>query len=119
MKTESRFSIVHGCRPLKSSPIFFVLILFALCLGTVSCRPKRADETKPTSPAITSPDPMAFVLAPHAGDQPLDEEIRRFQEQLRSGGNRDLTLEQLGWAFVAKARESFDAGFYKLAEQCA
>ena len=28
-------------------------------------------------------------------------------------------LEQLGWAFVAKARESFDPGFYKLAEQCA
>ena len=28
-------------------------------------------------------------------------------------------LEQLGWAFVTKARESFDPGFYKLAEQCA
>jgi tetratricopeptide (TPR) repeat protein len=28
-------------------------------------------------------------------------------------------LERLGWAFVAKARASFDPGYYKLAEQCA
>jgi Flp pilus assembly protein TadD len=28
-------------------------------------------------------------------------------------------LERLGWLFVAKARQSFDPGFYKLAEQCA
>ena len=28
-------------------------------------------------------------------------------------------VEKLGWSFVEKARESFDPGFYKLAEQCA
>jgi tetratricopeptide (TPR) repeat protein len=28
-------------------------------------------------------------------------------------------LEQLGWAYVQKARISYDPGFYKLAEQCA
>jgi tetratricopeptide (TPR) repeat protein len=27
--------------------------------------------------------------------------------------------ERLGWTFIAKARRSFDPGFYKLAEQCA
>ena len=27
-------------------------------------------------------------------------------------------VEKLGWSFVEKARESFDPGFYKLAEQC-
>src|SRR5205823_5726751 len=46
-------------------------------------------------------------------------EIARLQQQIRSGRNVQLWLEQLGWAFVAKARESFDPGFYKLAEQCA
>jgi tetratricopeptide (TPR) repeat protein len=30
-----------------------------------------------------------------------------------------MHLERLGWAFVTKARVSFDPGFYKLAEQCA
>jgi tetratricopeptide (TPR) repeat protein len=48
-----------------------------------------------------------------------DKEISRLQQQICSGRNIQLGLEQLGWAFVAKARESFDPGFYKLAEQCA
>src|SRR5262249_10496500 len=47
------------------------------------------------------------------------QEISRLQQRIREGRDIELTLEQLGWAFVTKARESFDAGFYKLAEQCA
>ena len=64
-------------------------------------------------------DPLAIALAPHAGESPLDERIRRGQEQVRSAKNTPASLEQLGWLFVAKARASFDAGFYTLAEQCA
>jgi tetratricopeptide (TPR) repeat protein len=64
-------------------------------------------------------DPMILVLAPQTGDGKTDQEISRRQGEIRGGKNPEIALEQLGWAFVAKARESFDAGFYKLAEQCA
>ena len=64
-------------------------------------------------------NPLALVLAPQSGDSPVDKEISRLQQQIRNGRNVELWLEQLGWAFVAKARESFDPGLYKLAEQCA
>ncbi len=65
------------------------------------------------------PGPLALALAPHDGESPEDKEIRRFQDQVRQGRNRSAALEKLGWAFVAKARASFDSGFYKLAEACA
>jgi len=60
-----------------------------------------------------------LLLTPQTGDTSTDKEISRLQQQIRSGRKVQLWLEQLGWAFVAKARESFDPGFYKLAEQCA
>jgi tetratricopeptide (TPR) repeat protein len=65
------------------------------------------------------PDPCELVLAPHAGTGRLDAEITRLQAKLRNETNTVPYLEKLGWLFVAKARESFDLGYYKLAEQCA
>ena len=77
-----------------------------------------AGETK--LPAVSkSIDPLALVLAPHTDTGRLDSEIRRSQEQVRAGTNLNPALERLGWLFVAKARESFDPGYYKLAEACA
>lgn len=64
-------------------------------------------------------DFLALVLVPHEGAARTDIEIRKFQEQVQRGINRQAALERLGWAYVAKAHESFDAGFYKLAEACA
>jgi tetratricopeptide (TPR) repeat protein len=64
-------------------------------------------------------EPLALVLASHTGTGRLDSEIRRFQEQVRAGTSPNPSLERLGWLFVAKARESFDPGYYKLAEACA
>jgi len=64
-------------------------------------------------------NPLAVVLAYSPGPNRTDLEIRQRQEQIRAGKQVEIALERLGWLFVAKARESFDAGFYKLAEQCA
>lgn len=66
-----------------------------------------------------SADPMALVLAPHSGDGKTDRQIIQLQQKLPSARQPVPMLEQLGWLFVTKARESFDPGFYKLAEQCA
>jgi tetratricopeptide (TPR) repeat protein len=95
------------------------LLLIASLLILYS-RPKNKSEATET-PATTAifDDPLALVLTPQSGGSRSDKEISRLQQQIRSGRNTELWLEQLGWAFVAKARESFDSGFYKLAEQCA
>src|SRR5437899_9200939 len=85
-----------------------------LVLAVAGCHRDPAPGTP-----LRSVDPLSLVLVPHPGGSSTDEQIRRYQEQVRSGRVRDAALEQLGWSFVTKARESFDPGFYKLAEQCA
>src|SRR5207248_11351215 len=64
-------------------------------------------------------NPLALVLGPQTGNSRTDREISQLQQRVREVRNVELWLDRLGWAFVAKARESFDPGFYKLAEQCA
>ena len=100
--------------------ISIALILFVACLLLVSSRVKSKIAAKATPPpAAKFNDALALVLTPETGDSRTDREISRLQQEIRDGRNLDLMLEQLGWAFVAKARESFDPGFYKLAELCA
>jgi tetratricopeptide (TPR) repeat protein len=60
---------------------------------------------------------MALVL--HKGDGKIDQAIRQLQQQARSDSEVAGTLKRLGWAFVTKARLSYDPGYYKLAEVCA
>ena len=84
-----------------------------LCVAASACRPdKQAHQT----PALNS---LAIALAPQPGDDRSAKEIARIQKQIRDGRNTAAAIEQLGWLYVAKARTSFDPGFYKLAEQCA
>lgn len=66
--------------------------------------------------------PCEIALAAHSGDAKIDREIARLQQKIRSNAKPLQTtamIERLGWSFVEKARESFDPGFYKMAEQCA
>jgi len=63
-------------------------------------------------------DPCMIALLPHHGTEPLDREIARAQERAREAGDSILRLERLGWLFTAKARRSYDPGYWKLAEQC-
>jgi tetratricopeptide (TPR) repeat protein len=93
-----------------------VLIVSLLILYS---RPKNKSEANQITAAAILDDPLALVLTPQTSDSRIGREISRLQQQIRNGRNLQLGLEQLGWAFVAKARETFDPGFYKLAEQCA
>src|SRR5919205_788116 len=76
---------------------------------------------KTTLHAGKSPPPenaaCRFVLASLNGNEPIDENIAQ-QQALISNGARS-GLERLGWTFVKKARLTFDASYYILAEQCA
>lgn len=48
-----------------------------------------------------------------------DKSIARYQQILVNSPEAFSKLEQLGWAYVAKARETRDSGYYTLAEQTA
>jgi tetratricopeptide (TPR) repeat protein len=85
-----------------------------LAMLLVGCAPQHEPSKQ-----VRAPDSMAILLAPHIGEGKLDSEIRRLQDEVRAGRSPDVSLERLGWAFVSKARETFDSGYYKLAEQCA
>ena len=60
-----------------------------------------------------------LILAPLPIIKPIDQEIARQQALVVSSSSSANALERLGWTFIRKARVSFDAGFYNLAEQCA
>src|SRR5262245_6452469 len=92
----------------------FILIIF-LTIAANACH--RASGGAPATAA-----PCEVALASHSGDAKIDREIARLQQEIRSNARPFQTaamIEKLGWSFVEKARENFDPGFYKLAEQCA
>jgi tetratricopeptide (TPR) repeat protein len=99
-----------------------LLILLAVAgCGRDAARHPTATE-RPTVPSMETSraiTPLSLVLARHEGNSPTDEQIRHLQNLVRADRNRDAALERLGWLFVAKARESFDSGYYKVAEACA
>jgi tetratricopeptide (TPR) repeat protein len=96
------------------------LLLATACLLAFFLSQKSKNEPNKAPSATTAFDnSLGLVLTPQAGESRTDREISQLQQRIREGRNVELWLDQLGWAFVAKARESFDPGFYKLAEQCA
>jgi tetratricopeptide (TPR) repeat protein len=96
------------------------LLLATACLLILFLSQKSKDElNKAPAAAATFDNSLGLVLTPQTGKSHTDKEISQLQQRIRENRNVELWLDRLGWAFVAKARESFDPGFYKLAEQCA
>jgi tetratricopeptide (TPR) repeat protein len=96
------------------------LLLAVGCILVFFLSQKSKNEPNKASAATATFDnPLGLVLTPQTGESRTGKEISQFQQRIREGRNVELWLDRLGWAFVAKARESFDPGFYKLAEQCA
>jgi len=64
-----------------------------------------------------------IILVQPAGDEREDRDIGLWQKRVAAG--RDASsdgpgnYERLGWAYIAKARRTLDAGYYKLAEKTA
>ena len=87
-----------------------------LLLVVVGIRHKpRGSNTEPTT--LTEVVACRLVLASSNGNEPIDNDIARQQALVRNGSTSGL--ERLGWTFVKKARLTFDASYYDLAEQCA
>jgi hypothetical protein len=81
--------------------------------------PSSSIETRRISSSLSTTS-CAIVLIPHQGDEEIDREIRKLQDEARSNPQRTPIMTRLGWAFIiTKARLSYDPGYYKLGEQCA
>ena len=101
---------------MKTQPVALILC----CLLAVSCQQSQKETAGKSTPVkLTTANLLGPVLASQSGHGPLDDQIRRLQNQVRSAPDPEPTVDELGWLFVAKARETFDPGYYKLAEQCA
>jgi tetratricopeptide (TPR) repeat protein len=88
------------------------LIVSGLVAATGCDRAERPE-------ARATVDACAIALAPHHGASRLDRDIAGLQMRIRDNAGPVWRFEQLGWMLVAKARASFDDGYYRLAEQCA
>lgn len=60
-----------------------------------------------------------IALIPHQGALASDVKISNYQKKVDRANNRLPYLENLAWAYIQKARESFDEGFYLLAQHTA
>ncbi|MBV8587027.1 MAG: tetratricopeptide repeat protein [Verrucomicrobia bacterium] len=95
----------------------FGLLIGATLIITISVPTMLAIEE--ISSSGVNVDPWKLIVIPPEDDSPQDREIIRWQTKVQSLADPTEAIENLGWAFVAKARSSFDPGFYKIAEQCA
>jgi hypothetical protein len=89
----------------------FVLLVVAATLVLPGTVPAGDVATPPLAPCV-------IALLPHKGTEPIDGEISRAQDRARETADSIVWLERLGWLFTAKARRSYDPGYWKLAEQC-
>ena len=94
------------------------LIVLGVAAGKQAFQP-AARENSAANDSTAQPASCRLVLASLPVEKPIDREIADQQAAIVNGSLRANAVERLGWTFVKKARLSFDAGFYKLAEQCA
>jgi tetratricopeptide (TPR) repeat protein len=110
--------------------LFISLCLFAVGMMLAGCHQSRqqgsrsADSPKDSIKTVApqrraSPDYLSMILVPQQGTGRTDLEIIKLQKKIAAEKNSGPWIERLGWMFIVKARESFDPGYYTLAEACA
>lgn len=111
-----------------------VTLLSALSFAALAgCSEKPTPKPEPASATAAAPAPAAPVVDPDAnlskneklalakitGKNAVDKTIGEAQSAVRSNKNKDENWVMLGRAWVRKARESADPGFYLNADACA
>jgi tetratricopeptide (TPR) repeat protein len=101
-------------------PTFYrrVLLIGGCAIALCASRATRA-----ASPGTGTSLDERIILVPPEGSEREDRDILLWQKRVTAGretGPGSLGIyERLGWSFVAKARRTLDAGYYKLAEKTA
>lgn len=105
-------------RPNLGVFLLFLLVTFLVGVGVAT----RSKESSVSPSGSTESDSLTMILSPDSAMVPgdtLDAKIAALQRQARQSEHPSVVLENLGWAFVEKARVSGDHGYYLLAERCA
>ena len=97
----------------------FAVFLLASGFLLAGCGKSNQPSAAASGLVSDAPDPCTIALTAPTGNDRLDTEIRRLQDHVRQARDPSAALEQLGWTYIARARVTFDPGYYKLAEQCA
>ena len=99
---------------------YYALIL-SISFGLLAACTDMSESSHVSGAAkfVSNADACKIALAPHAGATHASLEISHRQQQIKHVADPVPYLERLGWAYISKARESFDPGFYRLAEQSA
>lgn len=95
-------------------PLLPLATMVAAAAVSVGC----GDPT-PRQTAGTEPSSCSVALAAFTPRDTVDRDVVQLQDQARRGIDRDRALEQLGYRFLARARQRSDDGDYVLAEQTA
>ena len=106
-----RLRVLPSETPVKFRRLLLILVTALIAVSACGC---NADDRR-----SVARDGCALALTAHSGNGDVDREIVRLQQAVPSAYDKSGVLEQLGWAYIKKARVSYDPGFYKLAEQCA
>ncbi len=94
------------------------LVPVLVCLGKLAVAPEQPSSARDPVANLV-PGSCNIALIAHRGSVPEDAKITRLQEVIKSTSDTQATWEKLGWAYIEKARSSFDPGFYQLAEHSA
>jgi tetratricopeptide (TPR) repeat protein len=105
-------------RSIVSLKVLCGAMLFSVPFLTTGTAKGDGGSKPADSPAASRPTARDLVLAPHAGGDAIDDEIRKVQERVRTQGNNGSSALKLGRLFISKARLADDPGYYRLAEQC-
>jgi tetratricopeptide (TPR) repeat protein len=99
------------------------LLLLGLVLAGPVLPAARADgtpsPTRAAGPAREASLEERMVLAAPTEAEAEDGVIAGWQNRIKAGQLTPGNFERLGWAYVAKARRTLDAGYYQLAGQTA
>lgn len=98
--------------------LFPLIIVTALILSGCDSTMTKPNQSK-LAEITPQSDACSVALAEHVGNEEVDQKIRRYQKRAKQPERKVAYLERLGWSYIAKARLSFDPGYYKLAEQSA
>jgi len=103
---------------MKALPLFRILLV---ALGLIGFCRSRLLAAEPAVPPVRL-DERIILVAPTETTRE-DREIILWQGRVKSALAAEKpscgSFERLGWAYVAKARRTLDAGYYKLAEKTA
>lgn len=112
MQTGMEITKPSGAGTASTDSVVMFLLVALLVAGC------NKVEQRPV--ALTNlPEPCSIALASYPGETKTDQETARLQRRAREATDPLPYLERIGWLFIAKARETFDPGYYKLAESCA